>query len=93
MLESDKVLLFTHKTFSQTQTKAPASSSGWVQGIYTSEITIDKEDKNTHHQPLERCDSAPSQFFTKKNVQIKQHLPYHQRVYILYYVVMYRNIL
>lgn len=34
MQESDKVLLFTHKTFSQTQTKAPAAVSERVQGAY-----------------------------------------------------------
>lgn len=36
---------------------------------------------HTQHQPLERCDSETSQFLIKKNVQTKQHVCGHQRVY------------
>lgn len=72
MQQSDKVLSFSQQTFSQTKT--PASSSGRVQGIYTSDITIDHKNTHTHQQPLERCHSEASDFLIKKNVEMKQHL-------------------
>lgn len=75
MQPSDKVLSFRLQTFSQTHTKTPASSSGRVQGIYTSDITIDdKKHTHIHQQPLERCHSETSGFLIKENVEMKKHV-------------------